>query len=142
MCIAHVSPRRSYSGSMDRYWKLDDVYDLPMSAFEGIGDEAVYNWELKGTGGDIFGYIPRYLSWKGSHDRFSGEMRHDLVHWHLGSTFDEVKNFSYISPEFMNCNPRTDIFQVPGEPDKFFGRFNLEMTGQRRLSYSPMAGLS
>ena len=142
MCIAHFSPRRSYSDSMDRYWKLDDVYDLPMSAFEGIGDEAVYNWELKGTGGEIFGYIPRYLSWKGSHDRFSGEMRHDLVHWHLGSTFEELKGFSYISPEFMNCNPRTDIFQVPGEPDKFFGRFNLEMTGQRRLSYSPMAGVS
>ena len=147
MCLMHVVPKRTYSDGMSKaLWFTKDVDDLPNPEFEGIGDEAVYQYELTGKhthsnyGLDVWGYVPRYSEYKTSIDRFSGEMRESLEHWHLGSNAEELENYKTVSPEFLNCNPREDIFNVD-EPDKFLGTFNIKIKAKRKLSANPTPGI-
>ena len=147
LCLAHVVPKRSYSDAIDlKVWKFDEPTDLPMKHFENLGDEAIYSSELIGSSGidgQIFGYIPRYSRWKGSIDRYSGELRHTLKHWHLGTTSQEIGNYPTISPNFLEAKPRMDIFNVnDGETDNIFGVFNFDMQVERGLSYNPQSGLN
>lgn len=146
LCLAHVVPKRSYSDAIDmKVWKFDEPTDLPMKHFENLGDEVIYASELIGSNGidgQIFGYIPRYSRWKGSIDRYSGELRHTLKHWHLGTTKEEISNYPTISPEFLEAKPRMDIFNVNnGETDNIFGVFNFDMQVNRGLTYNPQSGL-
>lgn len=150
MAIVHVVPKRSYSDAMDKsLFFTTNRADLPAPHFEGIGDEAVHRYELTGKffedpnnrAAGIFGYVPRYSNYKSSLDRFSGEMRTTLLHWHMGSTADDLKNFTKITPEFLNCNPREDIFKVD-EPDKLLGTFQINIKAKRKLSVNPMPGMS
>lgn len=146
LCLAHVVPKRSYSDAIDiKVWKFDEPTDLPMKHFENLGDEAIYSSELIGSNGidgQIFGYIPRYSRWKGSIDRYSGELRHTLKHWHLGTTAQEITNYPTISPTFLEAKPRMDIFNVnDGETDNIFGVFNFDMQVNRGLTYNPQPGL-
>lgn len=151
MAIAHVVPKRSYSDAMDRsLFFTTKAEDLPNPLFQGIGDEAVYKYELTGKAFDgegeryqnIFGYVPRFSNFKTSLDRFSGEMRNSLLHWHMGTTAEELDEFKTVSPEFIKCNPRNDIFQVPNESDKIIMAFQLNATVQRKLAINPMPGMS
>ena len=90
----------------------------------------------------IFGYIPRYSRWKGAIDRYSGELRHTLKHWHLGTTSEEIGNYPTISPTFLEAKPRMDIFNVnDGETDNIFGVFNFDIQVNRGLTYNPQPGL-
>lgn len=146
LCLAHVVPKRSYSDAIDiKIWKFDEPTDLPMKHFENLGDEAIYSSELIGSSGidgQIFGYIPRYSRWKGAIDRYSGELRHTLKHWHLGTTAQEIGNYPTISPTFLEAKPRMDIFNVnDGETDNIFGVFNFDIQVNRGLSYNPQPGL-
>nr|QJB21192.1 MAG: major capsid protein [Microvirus sp.] len=147
LCLAHVVPKRSYSDAIDiKVWKFDEPTDLPNKHFEHLGDEAIYSSELIGSNaidGQIFGYIPRYLRWKGSIDRYSGELRHTLKHWHLGTTAKEIGNYPTISPTFLEAKPRMDIFNVnDGETDNIFGVFHFDMQVNRGLTYNPQPGLN
>ena len=147
ICLAHVIPKRSYSDVIDaKIWKFDEPTELPMKHFENLGDEAIYSSELIGSNGidgQIFGYIPRYSRWKGATDRYSGELRHTLKHWHLGTTSQEIGNYPTISPTFLEAKPRMDIFNVnDGETDNIFGVFNFDMQVNRGLSYNPQPGLN
>nr|QJB21225.1 MAG: major capsid protein [Microvirus sp.] len=146
LCLAHVVPKRSYSDAIDlKVWKFDEPTDLPMKHFENLGDEVIYSSELIGSSGidgQIFGYIPRYSRWKGAIDRYSGELRHTLKHWHLGTTADEIGNYPTISPTFLEAKPRMDIFNVKdGETDNIFGVFNFDIQVNRGLTYNPQPGL-
>lgn len=152
MCMAHLVPRRSYSDAMDKaLFFTNTVDELPNPEFEGIGDEAVFLYELNGKSfqtGDIsdafkvFGYVPRYSNYKTSLDRFSGEMRGSLKQWHMGTTAEELEPFTQIVPEFIECHPREDIFNVPGESDKFYGTFKINIDVKRKLGVNPMPGVS
>ena len=147
LCLAHVVPKRSYSDVIDlKVWKFDEPTDLPMKHFENLGDEALYSSELVGNkaiDGQIFGYVPRYSRWKGSMDRYSGELRHSLKHWHLGTTQQEIGKYPNISPAFLEAKPRMDIFNVnDGETDNIFGVFNFDIQVNRGLSYNPQPGLN
>lgn len=146
LCLAHVVPKRSYSDAIDlKVWKFDEPTDLPMKHFENLGDEAIYSSELIGSSGidgQIFGYIPRYSRWKGAIDRYSGELRHTLKHWHLGTSAEEIGNYPTISPSFLEAKPRMDIFNVnDGETDNIFGVFNFDIQVSRGLTYNPQPGL-
>lgn len=146
LCLAHVVPKRSYSDAIDlKVWKFDNPTDLPMKHFENLGDEAIYSSELIGSSGidgQIFGYIPRYSRWKGAIDRYSGELRHTLKHWHLGTTAEEIGKYPTISPNFLEAKPRMDIFNVnDGETDNIFGVFNFDIQVNRGLTYNAQPGL-
>lgn len=148
MCLAHIVPKRTYTDVIEKnLWIIDDVYDLPQPDFETIGDEAVYKWEMvagqynQNSNQAIFGYVPRYSNWKTKLDRYSGEFRTTLKHWHLGEDPNTLNQFSEISPEFIECNPREDIFNV-SSPDKFLATFDFKVIAKRKLQYAPQTGLT
>lgn len=148
LVLAHVVPKRSYTDVVDKkLWMLTEPTDIPNKHFEGIGDQPIYDYELTGRFSEdpsIFGYVPRYFDWKGSIDKFSGEMRHSLMHWHLGlpSNYFNSSTLRTIGPEFLKCNPRTDIFNIPEEDDKVFGVFQIDLKVSRGLSHNPMPGVT
>ena len=142
MAIAHIVPKRTYTNTLDKsLFVFDNILDLPIPGFEGVGDEALMGWELDGVGEQVIGYVPRYENWRRSWDSYSGEMRHSLKHWHMGNQYNTA-DFPQISPEFIECNPRVDIFNAPNEPDKFFGAFKTDMFVKRKLENKPLAGIS
>lgn len=149
--IMHVVPRRSYANAVDRHLKLGtifDVMDLPNPEFQGLGDQAVYNWELDNSllqagnvqedPNKVFGYAPRFAEWKYSKDRFSGEFKNSLKQWHMG---DLVIQDTEITPEFIQAKPRQDIFNVPSAHDKFFGTFKINCKGMRKLESQVLPGI-
>lgn len=148
LTLMHTVPRRSYADAMNKsLFDTLNVYDFPNPVFEGIGDEAVMAYELNGKqfnlnplAQPIFGYVPRYSSWKTGFDRYSGEMRNSLKHWHFGEDSNTMTDTT-ISPEFITCNPRTDIFVVGPEPDKMLGTFEIKLNVKRKLQVNPMPGL-
>lgn len=143
MCLAHIVPKRSYYFANNRPWRELDVMEFPNPLFEGIGDQAVYGYEvgrfIDGEAHNVWGYVPRYAHYKTGLDRFSGEMQGNLSHWHLGDFI--LRNNSGITPEAIECKPRTDIFQVPGEPDKMLCTFNIGVNAVRPLSHNPPLGV-
>lgn len=161
MCLAHIVPKRSYTNATSKFLKELDVLDFPNPAFEGMGDEAIYNYELgmNETPFHIYGYTPRYSHYKMMLDRYSGDFQSTLKHWHLGEDWSSFKNASKVyvtpnyrstmlppkfevTPESIEANPRTDIFQVPEEDGKFFGVFNFRITAGRKLHYNSPIGLA
>lgn len=143
MCMAHIVPKRSYFSMTHRAWRELDVMEFPNPHFEGIGDQAVYVYEI-GKSVDteahkIWGYVPRYAHYKTVLDRFSGEMQDTLSHWHLGELAPVGDG---VSPETIECRPRTDIFQVPGESDKMICTFNLGIKAVRPLSHNAPLGVN
>ena len=47
MAIAHIVPKRTYTNTLDKsLWVFDNILDLPIPGFEGVGDEALMGWEL------------------------------------------------------------------------------------------------
>jgi capsid protein (F protein) len=148
MCMAHIVPKRSYARHFNRAWRELDALDLPNPAFEGLGDQAVYMYELgnstKSIANNIFGYVPRYAHYKTVLDRYSGEMEHTLRQWHLGdgdkATIASANNG--ISPRTFLCKPRNDIFHVPDEPDKFICTYNIKIDAVRPLAYEAPVGVS
>lgn len=143
MCMAHIVPKRSYFNLTHRSWRELDVMEFPNPHFEGIGDQAVYAYELgkvkDSEAYKIWGYVPRYAHYKTALDRFSAEMQDTLSHWHLGDLIDRGVN---VTPESIECTPRNDIFQVPSEPDKMICTFNLGIKAVRPLSYNPPVGVN
>ena len=161
MCLAHIVPKRSYTNATAKFLKELDVLDFPNPAFEGMGDEAVYNYELglNGTPFHIYGYTPRYSHYKMMLDRYSGDFQSSLKHWHLGEDWSSFPNSGKgyitnnvignflpenfeVTPESIEANPRTDIFQVPEEDGKFFGTFNFRIQAGRKLHYNAPMGLT
>lgn len=148
MCMAHIVPKRSYFNVGNRFWRELDPLDLPNPAFEGLGDQAVYSYELGSVvdnkAFNIYGYVPRYAHYKTMLDRFSGEMAHSLKQWHLGdwnvSLYGAGGNS--VSPEGFMCVPRNDIFHVPNEPDKFICTYNIKIDAVRPLAYEAPVGVS
>ncbi len=149
--IMHVAPRRSYANAVERHLKFGTIFDaldLPNPDMQGIGDQAVFNWEVDNASfvsstpsedpNKVFGYAPRFAEWKYSKDRFSGEFKGSLKQWHMS---DLVIKETEIKPEFIECKPREDVFNVPGEPDKFFGTFRINLRGTRKLESQVLPGI-
>lgn len=149
MCIAHVVPKRSYMSPISKTWFRTEPLDYPVPEFEGIGDQPIYQFEVTGVDDTfqdgnspfdkIFGYVPRYSEYDGKLDVYSGEFKSTLQDWHLGSTPDEVNQ--PLSPEFLLCNPRNDIFQVK-EPNSLLMTWKFKIDSYRTINGQYFPGLS
>lgn len=140
LALAHIVPKRSYAQNTERHWRQLEALDFPNPAFEGLGDQPVYGYELGNGAKNILGYVPRYADYKTKVDRFSGQMIRSLKQWHLGD-FLQFQT-EQITPEWFECKPREDIFAVKGTDDKFFGVFSFGIKATRPLSYDAPLGIN
>lgn len=101
-----ITPRRLLHG-------LNDKFDFFWPDLAHIGEQSILNRELftSGTVADqeTFGYTPRYNEYRFHPSETHGEMKTVLKQFHMNRIFNSTPK---LNQQFMNCNPRTDMFVV------------------------------
>lgn len=93
MVLMSVAPEASYGSGSSRQWDYDTIFDLPTPQLQGIGDQPIYDGELKDSeyqlfGSDVtlvpinrdnvFGYTQRYAEAKFMLDETHANLRDDM----------------------------------------------------------------
>lgn len=102
----NITPRRLLHG-------LNDKFDFFWPDLAHIGEQPILNRELYTSGSSVdnqvFGYTPRYNEYRFHASETHGEMKTALKQFHMNRIFDSTPK---LNQQFMNCNPRTDMFVV------------------------------
>lgn len=101
-----ITPRRLLHG-------LNDKFDFYWPDLAHIGEQPILNRELYTSGSSVdnqvFGYTPRYNEYRFHPSETHGEMKTVLKQFHMNRIFNATPK---LNQQFMNCNPRTDMFVV------------------------------
>lgn len=102
-----ITPRRLLHG-------LNDKFDFYWPDLAHIGEQPILNRELYTSSStdineQVFGYTPRYNEYRFHPSETHGEMKTVLKQFHMNRIFDATPK---LNQQFMNCNPRTDMFVV------------------------------
>lgn len=116
MGLMVIRPRPEYQNITRRHWLhgLTGKFDYFWPILANIGDQAILNRELySGSAAnslnEAFGYTPRYQEYRFAPSETHGEMQTTLKYFHMNRIFDSQP---VLNQQFMNCNPRTDMFAV------------------------------
>jgi CRISPR-associated DxTHG motif protein len=111
-----IRPRPEYQNITRRHWLhgLTGKFDYFWPILANIGDQAILNRELYpvATTAELnspFGYTPRYQEYRFAPSETHGEMQTTLKYFHMNRIFNSKP---VLNQQFMNCNPRTDMFAV------------------------------
>lgn len=117
MTLMSVVPKAMYQNAVPRKWHRATKESWFQKELQFIGEEEIANREVYNLHSDpfgVFGYTPRYESYKWEPSQVSGDFRDSLNHWHLAREFasDVALNSS-----FIECNPSKRIFaDTQGQP--------------------------
>lgn len=114
MGLMVIRPRPEYQNITRRHWLhgLTGKFDYFWPILANIGDQTIQNRELYAPslkGNDPFGYTPRYQEYRFAPSETHGEMQTTLKYFHMNRIFNSQP---VLNQQFMNCNPRTDMFAV------------------------------
>lgn len=114
MGLMVIRPRPEYQNITRRHWLhgLTGKFDYFWPILANIGDQEIQNRELyagTGTSTSAFGYTPRYQEYRFAPSETHGEMQTTLKYFHMNRIFNSTP---VLNQQFMNCNPRTDMFAV------------------------------
>lgn len=114
MGLMVIRPRPEYQNITRRHWLhgLTGKFDYFWPILANIGDQEILNRELyapSSKGDNPFGYAPRYQEYRFAPSETHGEMQTTLKYFHMNRIFDSQP---VLNQQFMNCNPRTDMFAV------------------------------
>lgn len=130
MVLVSVVPHANYSSGMRRYLFEEKVGDIPNPLLQGLGEQAVYQGELKiGKTTDMkktFGYQPQYSHYKYHCDEVHGE----LVDGGTLSSFMVQRSFD-AAPELgsqflqISKNALDQITSVDANVSKMIAWYNI-----------------
>lgn len=115
----------TYSQGLDRMWSRSTRYDYAYPVLSQVGEEAVLDQEIwhdtAGTNNDdVWGYQPRYESYRFKNSRLTGLMNVDatgtLASWHLSEDFTTRPS---LDSSFIVSNTATPLdraIAIPSEP--------------------------
>lgn len=114
MGLMIIRPRPEYQNITRRHWLhgLTGKFDYFWPILANIGDQEIQNRELycgNGVSTSAFGYTPRYQEYRFALSETHGEMQTTLKYFHMNRIFSSTP---VLNQQFMNCNPRTDMFAV------------------------------
>lgn len=136
--IVSVMPRTAYQQGIERKWSYRDKFDFYWPEFAQLGEQAVSNGEAfydfteENGNADTFGYQARYNHMKYSPSIVSGDFRDTLAYWHMGRIFE---NPPALNDEFVECDPRTDIFAVQDGTDPLYVQIYNNVKAIRKMPY-------
>jgi hypothetical protein len=113
MTVMVIRPRTSYFQGIDRMWSRETRFDYYTKEFANIGEQPVKNKEiyaLNATNAEneaTFSYMPAYASYMWQTDVVSGQMRDELLFWHLA---DEYGAQPVLNQDFLEARPSNRIF--------------------------------
>lgn len=132
--IQSIMPSTAYQQGLPRHFSRSSWEDYAWPTFAHLGEQEILNKELyvanDGENENVFGYIPRYSEYRYSPSRVSGDFRTTLAFWHLGRQFG---NRPHLNKQFIEANPRQDIFAVQDETDKLWCHSYHKMRVNRKL---------
>ena len=116
MGIVNVQAPKRYMNGMHKLWKREFRFDYAWPEFAAIGDQPIYNYEIKynprfdiADGGTVdnyseWGYQPRYQEWRQSMaGTVAGELRNEWVQWHTA-----IPSNSLSAPQLGNIWAQAD----------------------------------
>ena len=114
MGLMVIRPRPEYQNITRRHWLhgLTGKFDYFWPILANIGDQEIQGRELycgEGLSTSAFGYTPRYQEYRFAPSETHGEMQTTLKYFHMNRIFSSAP---VLNQQFMNCNPRTDMFAV------------------------------
>lgn len=114
-CIAYVLPQAEYDAKgIDKYLVRSEPFDHYTPAFENLGMEPIYKYELNATGASsyfnsVLGYAPRYHEYKTRVDKVYGEFMagKSLDSWvSVRRDVQSAINSGYIPTWMLYVNPQ------------------------------------
>lgn len=138
--VIFMRPRTAYQEGIPRlFTKRFDKLDWAWPSFAHLGEQEISQSELFFTGAaaaddTTFGYQARYAEYKYIPSTVHGEFKTTLNFWHWGRIFGS--SAPSLSPEFVNCDPSTRIFNVIDENDNsLYCIVNNRIKARRPLPY-------
>jgi len=114
-----VIPDTAYQDGLARcLGNRQDRLDYAWPDFANLGEQEVYLREVKAELAEdfpqdtVFGYQMRYAEYRYEPSKVAGQFRSTLAKWTLGRIFDDPGAPPTLSPQFIECRPRFDIFAV------------------------------
>lgn len=137
--IMSVMPRSSYATGLKRIFRKFDKFDYYLPQFAHIGEQELYNFEIfnsnhDGENYDTFGYMPRYIEYRFSQSRVTGEMRRELDFWNMARKFSERP---YLNGAFIEMNERevSRVFADENDDyDKLYAHIFFQVSADRRIA--------
>ena len=115
----------TYSQGIDRMWTRSTRYDYAYPVLSQVGEEAVLDKEIyyntaDGFNDDVWGYQPRYESYRFKNSRLTGLMHVDhastLASWHLSEDFTTRPSLDSTFIESNTTTPLDRAIALPSEP--------------------------
>lgn len=101
MCLACVRYDHIYSQGLERFWMVDNMYDMYWPTFSNLGEMPVYTNELwfdKDSQDTVFGYQEAWSWYRYKPNRVSGYLRPDvpqaLSSWTFADNYSEAPTLS------------------------------------------------
>ncbi len=140
--LLSVRPRSIYVNGIPKKFTKTTMEEYYQKELAGIGDEEVYNKELYSadTGpDDVFGYSPRYDTYRSEQSFVSAEMRNATNYdWHMGRIFSSDVA---LNQGFIECTPTKRCFAEQSE-DSLWIMVNHNLQTRRMVSkHARYAGL-
>lgn len=133
MTMMSVLPKTIYMDGLYRHWSRQTKDDYWQREFEHIGQQEVYNKEVRAahaTPDGVFGYQDRYDEYRRMPSYVSGEFRTTLNMWHFARAFasDPALNSAFVS-----AVPTETPFAVPAA-DVLWVHAKHSVQARRQLS--------
>ncbi len=115
----------TYSQGLDRMWTRNTRYDYAYPVLSQVGEEAVLDKEIyyataDGFNDDVWGYQPRYESYRFKNSRLTGLMDVDhastLASWHLSEDFAARPSLDDTFIQSNTTTPLDRAIAIPSEP--------------------------
>lgn len=137
--IMSVMPRSSYATGLRRIFRKFDKFDYYLPQFAHIGEQELYNFEIynsnhDGENYDTFGYMPRYIEYRFSQSRVTGEMRNQLDFWNMARKFSERP---YLNENFIRMD-QSEVNRVFADENddyhKLYAHIFFQVSADRRIA--------
>lgn len=111
--IMSIQPEATYFNPTQKWSVRLDPLDYLFPKFAQLGEQPVYNYEVKGDYGvdanEVFGWQSRYAEYRYQCSTVHGQFKTTLDFWHLARKFETDP---VLNGEFIECRPTDRIFAV------------------------------
>lgn len=118
MALMSVMPRAVYQQGIDRQFIKHSALDFMVPQFVHLSERPVLRGELLVDGsaadGSTFGYQGMYSEYRFRKNLVTGNVRDLYDYWTMSRIFDPSSP-PVLNDEFVQCNPRKDVFAVQTE---------------------------
>lgn len=137
--ICSIMPKANYYQGIRKHWRRFDRFDYHLEAFQHVGEEPVYNYEIwantDGKENEIFGYQSRGASYKFIPNSVHGAFKDSLDQYHMGRKFASRPN---LNKDFIECNQSADdidrVFAIQDE-EQFYMQIFHRIKCNRKMAY-------